>query len=68
MVKALRNRFVDRVFVGRNTIFALGEDVAAGSRKIKLKAKNKENEPKDKENSRMKDKHLIKEETNYQDC
>ena len=63
MVKALRNRFVDRVFVGRNTIFALGEDVAAGSRKIRLKAKNKENEPR--ENSRIKDRHGKLDETNY---
>lgn len=49
MVKALRNRFVDRVFVGRNTLFALGEDMIAGDRKIQLKLKNKENDqPKEK--------------------
>lgn len=68
MVKALRNRFVDRVFVGRNTIFALGEDVAAGDRKIKLKAKNKENEPKDKENDRLQDRPGKLEEKTYSDC
>jgi len=43
MVKALRNRFVDKVFVGRNTLFALGEDVAAGDRKCKSRNKDKEN-------------------------
>jgi hypothetical protein len=49
MVKALRNRFVDRVFVGRNTLFALGEDMISGNRKIQLKLKNKENDrPKEK--------------------
>jgi len=68
MVKALRNRFVDRVFVGRNTLFALGEDVAAGDRKIKLKAKNKENEPKDKENDRLQDRPGKLEEKTYSDC
>jgi|LauGreDrversion4_2_1035121.scaffolds.fasta_scaffold40803_3 hypothetical protein len=27
MVRALRNRYVGKVFVGRNTMFALGEDM-----------------------------------------
>jgi len=58
MVKALRNRFVDRVFVGRNTLFALGEDMISGNRKIQLKLKNKEND-------RPKEKHTKSQENSY---
>jgi hypothetical protein len=47
LVKPLRNRFVDRVFVGRNTLFALGEDMVTGNRKIKLKDKEN-NQPREK--------------------
>lgn len=43
-MKTLRNRFIGQVFVGRNTLFALGEDMVTGNRKIKLKENNQPRE------------------------